>query len=1024
MARIAHSGARKRRNLLIVQALIGLAMTSAALALWFVGALDSIEGLTLDRRAQWFGTASPGPSDKIRIIAIDQAALDNIGNWPWPRRDLAAVITELRRAGVKVIALDLLLDDPDTPRWVPRRPIDGIAPGKDAPRDTVFALSSGDQELEGAIREHGGVIAATGFQFLMRETEGEGAEADVGASGVALGSTETKPSAPAISKNAAAPRRVERVTTSTIYAQVARNPALLTMPFDAAVRQLAIILLPPETRNLALGPDMRNLTARIGAARVLLTHEEDSSISGAGVPGAERFASAPEPAAPVASVGLAAARIANVTFDSYDADGQARRIPLWVEHHGRMWPNLGLAGALLFENAPMSGVHVSAHETTAETPEGVKRLAIFQSRVKAGVIGGLHFVTWPRALAGKPFSDAALAAWQWPFYDMQRNAPAEISIGRIFEPASQERRLAANLRTIEGSVLDVITKRVTPGTGSNGGDTHLSAEDEKNFRKNAEAIANLSTDNDLWSDYADANRAIAATAVAGAQRERAVLVGAAGSMAALTGEAKSRVEYLDRSLNAIELAQREIDGGVANITRVRAELKRMLGGTLCFVGWTATGSLADFVGTSIAPRTPGVHLHAAIASSVLTGFQKRPGAAWVDPALIILGGALGTIVGMSTSVLAAPVVSLVIAAAWFGVCGYFVWDVSSLVVSFTGPTAALILGVLGVFAHRLLVEQSARRRTEERFKSRVAPQLVDLLVNNPELDTMKPQRRELSVMFTDLQGFTTTAERLGEQKTAELLAAFLGTMTDIVLKHGATFDKYIGDAIVVFWGAPIENPRHAADACRAVLEMQRTLDEMNAAGRFAEVGPCGLVMRAGLSAGDVMVGDFGAPPKNSSYTTLGDTTNLASRLEGANKAFGSRILVSERFKTLAEEHAAAQVAAPRARKAASPTPLPLRWRGVGRVRVKGKAEPIALYELVGDLQPHGARTDEWIALTGAVVATYARGDFDACDAALETMQREFGSTPMCDLYRDQMIEWAARVDRATAFDGTIELKEK
>ncbi|MBX9735286.1 MAG: adenylate/guanylate cyclase domain-containing protein, partial [Phycisphaerales bacterium] len=195
---------------------------------------------------------------------------------------------------------------------------------------------------------------------------------------------------------------------------------------------------------------------------------------------------------------------------------------------------------------------------------------------------------------------------------------------------------------------------------------------------------------------------------------------------------------------------------------------------------------------------------------------------------------------------------------------------------------------------------------------------------------------------------------------------------------------------------------------------------MNANGEFADVGPKGLTMRVGLSAGDVMVGDFGAPPTNSSYTTLGDTTNLAARLEGANKVFGSRILVSERLKTLAEVH----VAEMRSSNAPAKLIPPLLWRPLGRVRVKGKLEPVGVFELVGDLVPFGPRTADWIATTERLIRSYQAGDFDACDSVIAQYAADFGDSALLDLYRDAMIEWAARVDRAEAFDGCVELKEK
>ncbi len=1028
---MASSPAATRRNVRLArtQIALGLAMTLLAGVLWFTGVLGPIERLTLDWRAQWFGSSSPGPSDRLAVIAIDQAALDNIGRWPWKREDLALIIRELDRAGVKVIALDLLLNDPERSRWVPTTTLPNVASGEPAPAGTQFISAAGDDALASAIEAHGRVVLATGFQFesLAHAAQaGKGNKRGVRTNAGATGPTiDTPPSSPttgtADAANPVASSRVTRISLSQVYAELAQNPALRTAPFDQAVRTLVRKLLPPDAQALSDGPEFQLLISRLSASRILARHESTSSIAASPVASATggdlRFPISNDPATPIGPIGLAAARLGNVTFDSFDADGLTRRIPLWVEHNGRLWPNLGLAAALALLEIDPANVVVRRDETVipGDGPRPPFTLHMRRSPVSSGEFDGVHLIAWPRALLGKPFADDELRGWQWPFYNLGAGSPLELSIGRVFEPTRIDRVITANLAQVDRAARLVLLQNATSPAASDNPGSLLNKADHEELTGTLNAALSLSSSEEIWLDYYKTIKGLVEKAFSNAQAELNAL-----NEAGLTERGRIRAENLREALRAVPLALREIDEGLVNIAKVRADLRRTLEGKLCFVGWTATGALADFVGTSIDPKTPGVHLHVAVANSILMQFERAPVAMWVEFAIIGLLGIVGTFVGVRASVVAAPIICLMLIAGWFGFVGYVLWDSAWLVVSFAGPACALVFPVIGVFVHRLVVEQASRRRTEERFKSRVAPQLVDILVNNPEMDTMKPQRRELTVMFTDLQGFTTTAERLGEVKTAEVLARFLGTMTGVVLANGATLDKYIGDAIVTFWGAPIENPRHAADACRAVLAMLHRLDEMNRNGEFNDVGPKGLTMRVGLSAGDVMVGDFGAPPTNSSYTTLGDTTNLAARLEGANKVFGSRILVSERLKTLAEAHAAEM------RKLNVPARMipPLLWRPLGRVRVKGKNEPVGVYELVGDLAPFGERTAQWISTTERLIATYQAGDFDACDSVIAEYTRDFGDSALLDLYRDAMIEWAARVDRAEAFDGCVELKEK
>jgi adenylate cyclase len=280
-----------------------------------------------------------------------------------------------------------------------------------------------------------------------------------------------------------------------------------------------------------------------------------------------------------------------------------------------------------------------------------------------------------------------------------------------------------------------------------------------------------------------------------------------------------------------------------------------------------------------------VHVHAAVCNSLLTGFQRIPGPLAGQLLIVLSLGLVGTWIGVRSTVVGGPLLVIVALVLWGVFASVVLWGMYDRIWSIAGPTVAASAGWLVVVLHRLLVEQRSRRKTEERFKSYVSPAVVDILVQNPSLSSMAPQQKELTVLFTDIAGFTTTAEKLGSQGTAELLAIYLGTMTEVVQRHGATLDKYIGDAIMAFWGAPIDDLKHARNACTAAVEMMKTLDRLNEENAFGAAGV--LKVRIGLATGELMVGDFGNPPRNSSYTVIGDTANLSSRLEGANKVFGA-----------------------------------------------------------------------------------------------------------------------------------------
>lgn len=460
-----------------------------------------------------------------------------------------------------------------------------------------------------------------------------------------------------------------------------------------------------------------------------------------------------------------------------------------------------------------------------------------------------------------------------------------------------------------------------------------------------------------------------------------------------------KVRSLGDGLKGSRVIREQLDLAGANIVEIRKDLRARLKGKIAFFGWTATGSTADFVATSIYPRTPGVHVHAMVTSAILTGFHKVNWPVWADAVMLLALGLIGTWSGVRSTVLVAPVMVLATVVGWFAITGLIFWQGRSEIVAFCGPAIAAAAGWLAVLLHRLLIEQRDRRSTEQRFKSYVSPAVVDILVNNPSLSSMQPQQKTLTVMFSDVADFTTTAERLGPVKLAKFLGFYLGEMTQVLQANRATLDKYLGDGIMAFWGAPIDDADHAIHGCEAAIAMMQRLDDLNEIDGFGEAGK--LSMRIGLASGELMVGDFGNPPRNSAYTVLGDTANLASRLESANKFFGSRIMLMERTRQLIGNR--------------------FRLRSLGQVRVKGKKEGEWLYELVGSLSPHGPATQQWIDLTNAMVSAYRERDFDVCLAMMEALEVRFGEHKLCDLYRHAVDLAKANPDK---FDGMIVLTEK
>ncbi|MFT3684499.1 MAG: adenylate/guanylate cyclase domain-containing protein [Phycisphaerales bacterium] len=841
---VAGAGSKRAAAMQRIQWVLGISMTIAIAAIWWNGWLDKFERDSLDVRAKNFPSTNAHPSDRVVVIAIDDAAIDNIGRWPWDREKLAAIIDELTNAGVAVVALDLLLDNPQE-----GRPKEGATPG-------VLEYVNDDRILGDAMKRHGRVISAVSFIFTKDDIEEDGV--------------------------------VVRAPLSRLYQAMREKPALAGQPFDAEiggakVSSLLRAQLPGFTDlQVTQGKEIEKLRLRWDAANTLVAHQADSSLA---LPAADStpWAVSIEPGVPIAPIAAASRRIANVSFDSYDPDGLTRRIPLVVQHNGRLWPTLGLAAALEFYNARAAQsstkpvrVDVNAESVQVDTPDGETRtLDAFTQRVQSTNVAGLHMVSWPRALRGGGIP-AGVNGWQRQFYDDRpqpghpNGEPAEVPIGRVYEPARLQLAVTANIVALRKAMnLVYVPERVIGGK-------RLEA-----WNKVEPALVSNPVGSVAWREALDAmrplfqNADVEAKALADFKLQRRRIED-------LPPAEQMSVGNLLEARAASLAAFKAIDEGLASASAVRKELRERLAGTICFVGWTATGSLADFVATSIHPRTPGVHLHAAVCNSVLTGFQRTQGSFTGQMLVIVSLGLVGTWIGVRSTVVGGPLLVLGALALWTGFACVVLWSMYDSVWSIAGPIAAATSSWLVVVLHRLLVEQRSRRKTEERFKSYVSPAVVDILVENPSLSSMAPQQKELSVMFTDIAAFTTTAERLGSQGTAELLAVYLGTMTDVVQRHGATLDKYIGDAIMAFWGAPVDDAQHARHSCAAAVEMMQTLDRLNAEKAFGEAAGT-LKARIGLASGELMVGDFGNPPRNSSYTVIGDTVNLASRLEGATR---------------------------------------------------------------------------------------------------------------------------------------------
>ena len=373
----------------------------------------------------------------------------------------------------------------------------------------------------------------------------------------------------------------------------------------------------------------------------------------------------------------------------------------------------------------------------------------------------------------------------------------------------------------------------------------------------------------------------------------------------------------------------------------------LLSGAIVLVGTTAPG-LNDLRATPVNAQYPGVEIHANMISSILDGsFKFRPDYASQFEAAQLL--VLGLLLALALPVLA-PAWSILLsllAAGAAGALNFYLYRAHDLVFNVSSMLVlALALFVLNV-AWGYFFEVRRGRALVSRFGEYVAPELVAEMAEDPEKYNMDGESRELSVMFVDVRGFTTISEGLTPKALREYINLYLTAMsTDIRDSHRGTLDKYIGDAVMAFWGAPVAFPDHASRAVATALLMQASAARLNQ--DFLRRGWPELKIGIGVNTGQMHVGDMGSQIRRA-YTVMGDAVNLGSRLEGITKVYGAGIAVGESTRAAAPEFA---------------------YRELDLVRVKGKNEPVAIFEPLAretELDP-AARTelDRWHAALALV----------------------------------------------------------
>ncbi len=375
-------------------------------------------------------------------------------------------------------------------------------------------------------------------------------------------------------------------------------------------------------------------------------------------------------------------------------------------------------------------------------------------------------------------------------------------------------------------------------------------------------------------------------------------------------------------------------------------------GKVVVVAATSIGAF-ETRATPVSSHDPGVIVHATILDNLLQGdFLRR--ASWPANLGILLATALlaALLAVLFDSALVATAGALLALA---GATLVATWALASGVwLDLAAPLLAGALAFSGAMVGNYLTEGRDKRRVRELFGRYVSPEYVSQLADNYQNVKLGGQRIPVTLLFSDIRGFTSLSERLDPEVVVEMLNEYLDRMAEVVFRHGGTLDKFIGDAVMAFWNAPVPVEDHARRAVEAALDMLEELETLNQ--RWASAGADSqLRIGIGINTGDAIVGNIGSLTRKLDYTAIGDTVNLAARLEGLNKEYGSSIIVSE------------------ATRAALPGDA-YELRPIDDVKVKGKEKSVRIFEMKGRKQTtprgRGASLVTAVAL-GAILAVGA-----------------------------------------------------
>jgi adenylate cyclase len=343
---------------------------------------------------------------------------------------------------------------------------------------------------------------------------------------------------------------------------------------------------------------------------------------------------------------------------------------------------------------------------------------------------------------------------------------------------------------------------------------------------------------------------------------------------------------------------------------------------IVLIGATAIG-IYDLRVTPFSTNMAGIEKHASVVDNILRGDFLRRALDLDIPLIFVFTLILGILIPRLGAKAGAALFLLVFAG--YSVFVYYLFASKGIWFSYIFPASALFFGYTSQTAYRFFTEERRARDIRKMFSSYVSKRIVDELIRDPSKAKLGGDRKEISVLFSDIRGFTSFSEKHRPEEVVTQLNEYLGAMTNIVFEYDGTLDKFVGDAVMAFWGAPLDQPDHAERACKCALGMIGKLQELQK--KWESEGRYVIDIGVGINTGDMIVGNMGAEGKKMDFTVIGDNVNLGARLESLTRKYNNHIIISEftygRVKDI------------------------VKVNELGSVTVKGKEQPVVIYDLVG-----------------------------------------------------------------------------